>query len=111
MLPALVGALAALACSPAWPMLAAMLAGMVLGMIVSFVLSTLFGIVLGAFELMIPVMLSGMVSGMVLSMQASAGPLETTAAAQLGALIGLGCYAYTAILNLFLRGEAKRWTS
>lgn len=92
-------------------MVLAMLVGMILGMAVSFSLSTVFGIALGAFELTIPVMLSGMLSGMVVSMQAAAGPLEIAAASQMGALIGLGCYAYTAIVNIFMRGEVKRWTS
>jgi hypothetical protein len=111
LLGAILGALAAVAVSPRWPMLLAMAAGMIAGMLLSIVLGVLGGMLFGAFELMIPMMLTGMAAGMAIPMRAAMQPLTPLAGAGLGAAIGLLALAATYILNAFLHGKERQWTA
>ncbi len=108
------GALTAVVCASlvgaGWNPLPAMVLGMLLGMVLGFVTNTLLGMLFGAFEIMIPAMLTGMAAGMIVAMQATGG-ISITAAARVGAGLGLAILAFTYLMNAFLSGEVKRWTS
>ena len=108
------GALTAVVCAAVvgegWNALAAMVLGMLLGMVLAFLTTTLLGMLFGTFEIMIPAMLACMAAGMTVAMQASGG-ISITAAARVGAGLGLAILAFTYLMNAFLSGEAKRWTS
>jgi hypothetical protein len=102
-----VGAVAALATQPGWPMAAVMPLGMLFGMVLAAPVQIVCSMFFGAFEVMIPMMLTGMAAGMIVPMKAAATPLTPMDGALWGAGIGMTVLGLTYAANAFLAGDTE----
>lgn len=107
---ALCGLAAAAVVAPSWNPWLAMLAGMAAGMVICLPAAFVFMPLFGAMEIMMPVMLTGMMATMVVAMEAAMEDLTPAAAAQRGALVGVGVLLLLYAADRFLRTRGHRWT-
>lgn len=94
-----------------WPVALGMVAGMGLGLLAGVIGALVFTPLFGALEVMLPASLSAMVagtaSGMAQTVARGSGGIGWSEAALGGALAGLACFAFTALLQAMKRGEVE----